>query len=43
MGPLSGKLVAEAALEGEWPTELDAFRVDRFDDAEVRASRASTR
>ena len=31
LGPLSGKLVAEAALSGEWPAWLEAFRVDRFD------------
>ena len=32
MGPYSAKLVAEAALGGEWPTDLDALSVDRFAD-----------
>ena len=30
LGPLSGKLVAEAAMGGEWEDWLGAFRVDRF-------------
>ena len=30
LGPLSGKLVAEAAIGGEWQSWLDAFRADRF-------------
>jgi glycine/D-amino acid oxidase-like deaminating enzyme len=30
MGPWSGKLVAEAALGGEWAEELEAFSVARF-------------
>ena len=30
LGPLSGKLVAEAAVGGAWESWLAAFRVDRF-------------
>ena len=30
LGPLSGKLVAEAALGGDWPSWLEAFSLDRF-------------
>jgi D-amino-acid dehydrogenase len=30
LGPISGKLVAEAALGGEWPAWLEAFSLDRF-------------
>jgi D-amino-acid dehydrogenase len=33
LGPLSGKLVAEAALGGEWAAWLDAFSLTRFDRA----------
>ena len=30
LGPLSGKLVADAAMGAEWESWLSAFRVDRF-------------
>jgi D-amino-acid dehydrogenase len=31
LGPISGKLVAEAALGGEWPAWLEAFSIERFE------------
>ncbi len=43
LGPLSGKLVAEAALGGEWASWLEAFRVDRFDREQGRAQAAPLR
>jgi D-amino-acid dehydrogenase len=30
LGPFSGKLVAEAALGGEWAAWLETFSLDRF-------------
>lgn len=43
LGPIVGQLLAELITEGRPSLPLDAFRVDRFDDASLRETRHAAR